>query len=95
METTSDTTCSTTLRDCLDGDGQEMAFKHEPVADVRVSRQSIDYRLAAMQRGIIAHQALLQLLKEVGVPEQDLPSTLRDAIGKARELEIIGPKATR
>ena len=95
METTSDSTCCTTLRDCLDDDRQKAAFENEPVADVAVSCQSIDHRLAAMQRGIIAHQALLQLLRQVGVPEHELPATLRDAISEAVKLNIIGRNAKR
>ena len=95
IEKMSDTTCCTTLRDCLDDDRQKAAFDNEPVANVPVSCQSLDHRLAAMQRGIIAHQALLELLTQVGVAEEKLPRTLRDAISEAAKLSIIGRNAKR
>ena len=56
------------------------------VADIQVPALEIDRRLAAIQRGLVAHDALSQLLKTVG---DEPPDTMVDAINAAYDENLI------
>ena len=67
-------------------------LQEEIILDVEVPGGYDDRRLAAIQRGLVAHGALLQLLKRVDFPHP-LPTKLIDAIIAAKELGLIGEPA--
>jgi hypothetical protein len=80
-----------TLRALLDA-RQNSAFAEGGVADIEVPMAEVDRRLAAMQRGLVAHDALKQRLQQVGVTP---PDKLADAAWKAHELGLVGERERR
>ena len=63
-----------------------LSFPDDGVADVEVPSVEIDKRLAAMRTGLVAYDALSQLLMSVGRPR---PPTLETAIKVAYAEELI------
>ena len=59
------------------------------IADVEVPALQTDRRLAAIQRGLVAHDALSQLLRQVGAPP---PDKLWDGISAAYDQKLITKK---
>ena len=86
-------TTSLTLRALLEPE-QISGMQEEIILDVEVPGGYDDRRLAAIQRGLVAHGALLQLLKRVDFPPP-LPTKLIDAIKAAKELGLIGEPGRR
>ena len=62
---------------------------------MQVDAYEIDLRLAAMQRALVAHDALTRILSQVDMPSNELPSTLLDAITIAERLELINKQETK
>ena len=88
---------SVTLRPLLD-DRALAAFRESTdalqcVADVPVDSYEIDLRIAAMHRALVAHQAIIKQLSQVGVP--DLPDNLFDSISRAEHLGLLDPREAR
>jgi hypothetical protein len=81
-----------TLRALLDS-RQTAAFAADGVADIEVPMVEVDKRLAAMQRGLVAHDAVKRRLQEVGVTTP--PEKLAEAIAKAHELGLVGVRERR
>ncbi len=81
-----------TLRALLDS-RQTAAFAADGVADIEVPMVEVDKRLAAMQRGLVAHDAVKRRLQEVGVTTP--PEKLAEAIAKAHELGLVGGRERR
>ena len=74
------------LRALLEPGRQNAAFMKNGVADVELPVADIHHRLAAMHRGLVAHDALNQLLEVSGCPACD---KLLDAIASAHTQRII------
>jgi len=75
-----------TLRVLLEGKQQNDAFTGA-LADLEVDHSSVHWRIADMNRALVAHDALCMLLAKVDVP---MPiNKLIDAIAKAKELDLI------
>ena len=83
-----------TLRSLLE-DRASNAFRTDGVADTQVDVYEIDLRLAAMQRALVAHDALTRVLCQVDVPVGELPGKLLDAIAKAEGLSVISSKEVK
>jgi hypothetical protein len=81
---------ASTLRTLLDARQSEV---FGAVADVVIDTGSIDNRLAAMHRALVAHDALCAYLASVDVPMPIV--TLIDAIKKATELGLITEREKR
>ena len=80
-----------TLR-CFLEKGESDKFDKHGIADIPVNEFKMDKRLAAMQRALVAHDALTIQLKKV---DAEAPTTLKDAIAKASELDLIVPEEVR
>ena len=78
-----------TLRALL-GASASAVFADHGVADVLVSRFEIDARLSAMQKALVAHDAINRLLSRVGVT--DMPDKLLDSTEMAAHEQIIGAR---
>ena len=77
-----------TLRVLLNAGREEAAFKQEGVADVEINSVEVETRLAAMQRAVVAHQALNTLLLADGGEGAQCDNLLQ-AIDAAFERELI------
>ena len=86
------TTSSLTLRSLLEHKASE-AFAPHGVADIPIDTYEIDFRLAAMQRALVAHDAINRLLSQVEVV--DLPDKLLDSIVRAEALGLFDPREVR
>ena len=62
---------------------------------MQVDAYEIDLRLAAMQRALVAHDALTRSLSQVDMPSNMLPSMLLDAITTAKRLGLIDHQETK
>ena len=78
---------SLALRELLEADAS-WRFRDGGVADVPISRAQLDRRLAAIQRGLVAHAALNLQLSIVD-PEAQPPRSLREAIDRAKREQLI------
>ena len=77
-----------TLRALLEPEANEK-FDVGGVADIKIETGEVDVRLAAMQVALVAHKALLILLVQVDVPEEELPAKLIESATKAAKLGLI------
>ena len=77
---------SITLRSVLD-DRQSQAFASGGLADIQLNHASIHLKIAEMNRGLIAYEALCKLLLTVGSARAI--SKLLEAIDEARRLGLI------
>ena len=81
-----------TLRAFL-GDKASAAFQKNGVADVPVSTFEIDARLSAMQKALVAHDAINRSLSNVGATE--MPDKLLTSIEKAEQIGILDVREVR
>ena len=56
---------------------------------MKVDAYELELRLAAMQRALVAHDALNRRLSQVDVPSTELPDKLMDGITLAERLALI------
>ena len=75
------------LRELLDSN-VAMRFKAGAIVDAPVPRAQLDLRLAAIQRGLVAHSALCQALRMLD-PTAQPPRSLTEAIERALKNEVI------
>lgn len=71
---------------------QDKAFPQHGIADVPVAAYEIDLRLAAMQRALVAHDALNRALSQVLGADAELPDKLLTSISVAESHGIIGAR---
>ena len=83
---------SITLRALFD-DRANQAFPQGGVADVAVDTYEIDFRLAEIQRALVAHDAINRQLSMMGVT--DLPDKFLVATEQAHALGVITEREKR
>ena len=81
------------LRELLDSNVASR-FQAGGIADAPVKRAQLDLRLAAIQRGLVAHSALCQALRMLD-PTAQPPRCLTEAIDRALVNEVIQPREVR
>ena len=85
----------TTLRTLLD-ERANAAFVEGGIADTVVTSESnIHFRIAAMHRALVAHDALVSMISLTGAGEGPWQSTLLNAIEKALEGGLISPRESK